>query len=270
MRGVSNQLFFSKGVLALVLSLSLFTKPVLCYELDNFDASSSSTYDALFSLIQFSAQMAQVLPPEKPIKVRGEYGALPLPTAKITPGDFSKQALQKQKLGDMGGSPFGSTFGKSTFGKTGSDSTLQGLTAEKIPVPIAPYFDEELPFLENPEEMTKEQLIELDRELDDLQKEMNKIAEKETPYEKEDYKAYEKAKDLFKKNDKYISRLNEFDPKFVDHAKELFVKHSWRDMDKVGKRPYEKFIDRQESKTVFPYPKEQEPKPAIHQGEISH
>ena len=90
------------------------------------------------------------------------------------------------------------------------------------------------------------------------------------PYQEMDYKAYENAKQLFIKHDKMISRINEFEQGFVRNAKELFANYSWRDMDKVGKRPYEKFIESQESKGVFPFPKGQEPKPTTHQGRISH
>lgn len=204
----------------------------------------------------------------KPEKI--ELGKLPLPTAKVSPQDFSKLAIQIQKLGDLGGTPYGSNFGKATFGKTGSDLTFQGLVQEREPVsiePAAPLEDLSFP---NPEEMSPEQLLVLNGQLAELEKEMNQLAKKDGPFEGNDYKSYEKAKELFKKNDKLISKLNEFDESFVQNAKELFVKHSWRDMDKVGKRPYERFMDRQGSERVFPYPRGQEPTPKIHQGGISH
>ena len=75
---------------------------------------------------------------------------------------------------------------------------------------------------------------------------------------------------LFAKHEKLILKLNDFEEGFVQNAKELFTNYSWRDMDKAGKRPYEAFIEKQESKTRFPYPKGKEPKPQIHQEGISH
>jgi len=204
----------------------------------------------------------------KPEKM--EEGKLPLPTAKVSAQDFSKLAIQIQKLGDLGGTPYGSNSGKATFGKTGSDLTFQGLVQEREPVSIEPAAPSEDLSLPNQEEMSPEQLLVLNSQLDELEKEMNQLAKKDGPFEKNDYKSYEKAKELFKKNDKLISKLNEFDETFVQNAKELFVKHSWRDMDKVGKRPYERFMDRQDSQKAFPYPTGQEPKPKIHQGGISH
>ncbi len=267
-----------KATQAVVLGVVLLGRIASGFEVDTMDTTSSATYDALFQLIQVSAQLAQ-LEEEKAKKiervdssqkVNSNFGSSALPAAKIATEDFSKKALQVQKLGDLGGTPFGATSGKSTFGKTDSDSSFKSLTAERNPIAIEPYYDEPNLYAENPEEMNLEQMVEFDRKWNDLEKEMSKLAQKETPFENGDYKAYEKAKTLFQKNDKLIARLDEVDEKFTQNAKELFVKHSWRDMDKVGKRPFERFIERQEAKEVFPYPKGQEPKPEIHRGEKSH
>ena len=197
-------------------------------------------------------------------------GMLPLPIAKVTESNFSKLDLQIQKLGDLGGTPYGVTTGKSTFGKIGSDLSFQGVIQERPPMPIENNIITETEVIDESLEATQEEIIEAQIKRDDLKVEMDKLATKQEPFSESDYRTYEKTKDLFKKNEKTISQMNEFDEGFVKNAKELFVNHSWRDMDKVGKRPYENFIDRKDPKITFPFPKGQEPTPKTHRGGISH
>ncbi len=204
------------------------------------------------------------------VQEMGQYGNLPLPLAQLSELEFSKKDLQNQKVGEMGGSPYGALSGKSTFGKNGADTSFQNLLENRglngTPETGGGNFN----FIDSENPLTQEQMLEAQTQIAQLQNEMDKLTLKAEPYQETDYKAYESAKELFRKNEKIITRLKEFEEGFVRNAKELFVNFSWRDMDKVGKRPYENFIDKQESKGGFPYPKGQEPKPTIHQGGRSH
>lgn len=282
-RGAFHRLSsFSKAGLISVIGIGLFTQSLKAQELSNWEDSDSPVTQALSILVDFSRELSayevsqsvsglkqKALSLEKS-QIGKNVGGLPIPTAKVVPGDFSKLALQNEKLGGLGGTPYGATAGKSTFGKTSSDLSFKSVAQERSPVSIEPLFRDDSESLDDSEQMSPEQMVALNNQLEELEKEMKQISKKEEPYTDSDYKSYERAKELFKKNDKVISKLSDFDDRFIENAKELFVKHSWRDMDKIGKRPYERFIDRQEYKSLFPYPKGQEPKPKIHREGISH
>lgn len=201
-------------------------------------------------------------------RAKSESVKVPIPTAQLSENENLK-TLQSQTIGDEGGSPYGPNFGKVTFGKEGADNSLSGLLKDRGSIPV----DRVEPAVKTPqvtEEMTQEQVLEIQESMDGLQEEMNKLAYQQEPFGTPDYKAYESAKELFKKNESLISKVKEFDYNFVKNANDLFVAHSWRDMDKVGKRPYEKFIENSKSKVVFQEPTGPGTKPEIHRAKRSH
>lgn len=208
--------------------------------------------------------------PEKEVYQTTDQGNLPLPVAQVSSRNFSRKDLQQQKLGDLGGTPYGQLTGKSTFGKVEDDSSFQNLVQDRGTASFGSLNQDGNSSLESDGPMTQEQILEAENKLALFRDEISRVAFKMEPYQQMDYKAYESAKNLFIKHEKMISRLNDFEEGFVKNAKELFVNYSWRDMDKAGKRPYEAFIERQEPRTSFPYPRGQEPKPTTHPGGISH
>lgn len=243
-------------------------------EMDSFgNYSKKESYPSQVARVQEpSSQTAQAnrLLPEITTYEPMNQGNLPLPVAQVSASNSIRQELQQQKVGDLGGSPYGQLTGKSTFGKVEDDSSFQNLIQERGTASSAPLIEDGGNLFEGDGPMTQEQILEAENKVALFRDEISKVAFKMEPYQQMDYKAYENAKNLFMKNEKIISRLNDFEEGFVKNAKELFVNYSWRDMDKAGKRPYEAFIERQEARTVFPYPKGQEPKPTTHQGGISH
>jgi DNA repair exonuclease SbcCD ATPase subunit len=198
------------------------------------------------------------------------FGNIRLPMAKVVEEDFLNSALQIQKQGDLGGSPFGALVGKSTFGKSSQDQSIQSLIQNRDENLADSPATVENDFVEIYDSLTQEQMIEVQTRLENVRNEMDKLSLKLEPYQETDYKAYENAKQLFKKNEKLISKIPNFEEGFIRNAQELFGSFSWRDQDKVGKLPYEKFIERQERKIVFPDPKEPETTPKTHQGMRSH
>ena len=67
-----------------------------------------------------------------------------------------------------------------------------------------------------------------------------------------------------------LGKINDLDDDFVKNARELYVDHSWQDMDKKGREPFADFIRRNEPKLSFPYPIGKEPKLKTHRGDVSH
>ena len=199
-----------------------------------------------------------------------QQGNLPIPVAQVREPKNSQRDLQKQKWGDLGGTPYGELTGKSTFGNVDEGSSFSNLMQGRGTASAGLVPEDSSNLIGSDGSLTQEQLIEAETKLAQLKDQLSKLAFKMEPFQEMDYKSYESAKQLFMKHDKLISRINDFEEGFVRNARELFVNYSWRDMDKVGKRPYEKFIENQESKKVFPFPKGQEPKPTTHQGRISH
>lgn len=197
-------------------------------------------------------------------------GNIALPIAKVVEGDFSMSGLQKQKWGDLGGSPFGSLVGKSTFGESSQDQSIQNLIQNGGEDSFLSVFPDEGDPVEISESLTQEQMLEAQTREQNVRNEMDKLTFKIEPFQETNYKAYENAKELFKKNEKLISKISDFEEGFIRNAQELFVNFSWRDQDKVGKMPYEKFIERQERQLLFPDPTMQATTPKTHQGKKSH
>jgi hypothetical protein len=277
----ANSKFYLVAILILALGEAFVSKPSSAQEVDSFEVLNLNYSTPLESLVRFAKEMnnfepeVKMLVPSRMVSaVQEPRGAesldnLPMPTAKVSEGDFSRLALQNQKVGELGGSPYGATSGKATFGKTDADNSFQGVIKDRAPMPLE-VAKQTGDALQLPEQPTPEQVTAAQERIANLKGEMEQLSFKMGPFSDGDYKAYEKTKELFQKNEKLISRLGEFDEGFVKNAKELYVNHSWRDMDKVGKRAYENFIEREETKTPFPYPKEQEPKPEKHREGISH
>ncbi len=205
------------------------------------------------------------------IKVNPELGNLPLPIAEVATSKKFNDSLQSQIKETLGGSPYGAYAGKTSFGNTESDSSFQDfIDNNDNAFSFANPIDNNWEIDDSNIEKTQEQIIKEETETQIVKEQMDKLTFKLPPFASTDYRTYEQAKLLFKDNQKIITRMPGFEEGFVKNAKELFVAHSWRDQDKTGKKPFEKFIEQQEPKLSFPYPKGQEPTPTTHQGKRSH
>jgi len=278
-RAKSN--FYFLAILALATGGTFISKPSSAQEVDSFEILKLNYLTPLEVLFELSSEMngfepeVKMLVPSRMVSAiqnprESEVGySLPMATAKVTEGDFSRLALQSQKVGELGGSPYGATSGKATFGRTDSDNSFQGVIKDRAPMPVE-VLKQSGDALQLPEQPTPEQVAAAQERITNLKGEMEQLAFRMGPFSEGDYKAYEKTKEMFQKNEKMISRLGEFDEDFVKNAKELYVNHSWRDMDKLGKRAYENFIEREDTKVIFPSATGQEPKPEKHREGISH
>ncbi len=209
--------------------------------------------------------------PNLEIKVNTEQGNLPLPIAEVAASKKNNESLQSQIKENLGGSPYGAYAGKTSFGNTESDSSFQDfIDTNDSAFSYANPIDNNWEIDDSNIEKTQEQIIKEETETQIVKEQMDKLTFKLPPFSSTDYRTYEQAKLLFKDNQKIMNRMPGFEEGFVKNAKELFVAHSWRDQDKTGKKPFEKFIEQQEPKLSFPYPKGQEPTPTTHQGKRSH
>ncbi|MSP19825.1 MAG: hypothetical protein EXR74_09685 [Bdellovibrionales bacterium] len=205
------------------------------------------------------------------IKANAGFGNLPLPIAEVAGIKKFNNSLQSQIKETLGGSPYGAYAGKTSFGNTEPDSSFQDfIDNDGNPSYPSNLPDNDWTIDDSKIERTQEQIIKEETESKIVKEQMDKLTLKLSPFANIDYRTYEQAKLLFKDNHKIINRMPGFEEGFVKNAKELFVAHSWRDQDKKGKKPFEKFIEQQEPKLAFPYPKGQEPTPTIHQGKRSH
>jgi hypothetical protein len=208
-------------------------------------------------------------PSPEPVTFAAIEGNLPLAIAQVVPPNFLKKRLQSQAVGELGGSPYGPNSGKTTFGKDSQESSLQSLMAARSLSSQVTTVTEAV-LGNTPDNLNLEATEEKQNKIIQLKNQMDQLSFKLEPFSQSDYKSYEKAKELFKVNEKEISKLDHFDESFVQNARELFFNHSWRDKDKEGKKPYEAFIDAQEPKLIFPFPTEQVTKPQKHPEGISH
>jgi hypothetical protein len=184
----------------------------------------------------------------------GTVGGLPIPVAQVTPGSYIQNARplgsEAEQLSELMGEA------KSSFGKNRADGSFASLTDSAKKKALSEAEAEEQGNIKlTPEEKKQKEEEEKQKEEEKLaamKESMEKFQKGVTPFDTDEYPAYQEARDQFFRDDprgKLLSNLlkdSEQKDQVVEKMKNLFYKNARLDEDTLqsnGKDNFQRFIE---------------------------